>query len=287
MTWPRAGATLPDGIGGRLHHETEGLPLFLAAYLETLAQSGESGRGGAWPVPRGVVDLLRSRLGRGGRGAASAPDRGGHRPLLRPGGITGDQRPQRRRSRIRAGVLANRGIIIEVAEDPRHGPRYDFTHEKLRALVYEETSLARRRLLHGRAARSLAKRARLRRDLAARPRRSAGTSGWPAWTPTRRSASSWRATMPAASMPTPKRSPTTRTRWRWATPKRDSCTKRSVTCTRSWGRTPRRWAVTKPPRRCARRQTAGAALAEIERRSARPRPPRRVVRRPRRTSRPR
>ena len=70
-------------------------------------------------------------------------------------------------------VLANRGIITEVAEDASPAmpgpaaPRYDFTHEKLRALVYDETSLARRRLLHGRAARSLSERARLRRDLAA------------------------------------------------------------------------------------------------------------------------
>jgi tetratricopeptide (TPR) repeat protein len=35
----------------------------------------------------------------------------------------------------------------------REGPAaYDFAHERLRALVYEETSLARRRLLHARAA---------------------------------------------------------------------------------------------------------------------------------------
>ena len=52
-----AGADLPDGIGGRLYHETEGLPLFLAAYLEALAQSGAKGTGSAWPVPRGVAAI--------------------------------------------------------------------------------------------------------------------------------------------------------------------------------------------------------------------------------------
>ena len=35
---------------------------------------------------------------------------------------------------------------------PARPRAYDFTHEKLRGLVYDETSLARRRLLHGRAA---------------------------------------------------------------------------------------------------------------------------------------
>jgi tetratricopeptide (TPR) repeat protein len=37
-----------------------------------------------------------------------------------------------------------------------HDLTYDFNHEKLRALIYEETSLARRRLLHRRIAESLA-----------------------------------------------------------------------------------------------------------------------------------
>jgi tetratricopeptide (TPR) repeat protein len=44
---------------------------------------------------------------------------------------------------------------------------YDFGHEKLRALVYEETSLARRRLLHRRVAESLVRRARRRRETGA------------------------------------------------------------------------------------------------------------------------
>ncbi|HET9739942.1 MAG TPA: tetratricopeptide repeat protein, partial [Solirubrobacteraceae bacterium] len=45
--------------------------------------------------------------------------------------------------------LLAHGLIREHALD------YDFGHEQLRALVYEETSLARRRLLHGRAAGAL------------------------------------------------------------------------------------------------------------------------------------
>jgi tetratricopeptide (TPR) repeat protein len=57
--------------------------------------------------------------------------------------------------------LVGRGLIVETQ---RTGdPTYDFTHEKIRSLVYEETSLARRRLLHGRAADLLtSRRARFR-----------------------------------------------------------------------------------------------------------------------------
>ena len=90
-----AGTDLPDGIGGRLYHETEGLPLFLAAYLEALAQSGERGDGGEWAVPRGVTDLMQARLDAVRDAALQALQAAsGHRPFLRPGHATGDQWPQ-------------------------------------------------------------------------------------------------------------------------------------------------------------------------------------------------
>ena len=163
-----SGANLPDGIGGRLHHETEGLPLFLAAYLEALAQSGERGKGGEWPVPRGVTDLLQARLDAVGDAALQVLQAAAVigrsfdlEALLATSGRSDEE------VIVALEASAQRGIIREVAEDPGAAPRYDFTHEKLRALVYAETSLARRRLLHSRAARSLSERARLHRDLAA------------------------------------------------------------------------------------------------------------------------
>ncbi len=64
-------------------------------------------------------------------------------------------------------ALTSHGILREIAEGTGAAPSYNFTHEKLQGLVYDETGLARRRLLHGRAARFLSERARLRRDLAA------------------------------------------------------------------------------------------------------------------------
>jgi tetratricopeptide (TPR) repeat protein len=45
-----------------------------------------------------------------------------------------------------------------VRETPGPEPAYDFSHQKLRALVYDQTSLARRRLLHGRVAAALSRR---------------------------------------------------------------------------------------------------------------------------------
>ena len=46
--------------------------------------------------------------------------------------------------------LTRRGLIVE------REPGYDFSHDKLLALAYERTSLARRRLLHRRVAEQLA-----------------------------------------------------------------------------------------------------------------------------------
>ena len=47
---------------------------------------------------------------------------------------------------------------MKVGEELRGPLRYDFQHEQMRALAYEETSLARRRLLHRRVAEAMARR---------------------------------------------------------------------------------------------------------------------------------
>src|SRR5438105_14502097 len=61
--------------------------------------------------------------------------------------------------------LIAQGIVEEVHDGAgERGLNYDFSHEKLRTLVYEETSLARRRLLHRRIAEMLVGRMRGHRD---------------------------------------------------------------------------------------------------------------------------
>jgi tetratricopeptide (TPR) repeat protein len=54
--------------------------------------------------------------------------------------------------------LTSHGLLVEMAQAGM--PQYDFTHEKLRAMVYQDTSLARRRLLHRRAAEAFLARTR-------------------------------------------------------------------------------------------------------------------------------
>jgi predicted ATPase len=68
--------------------------------------------------------------------------------------------------------LVARGLLAEVRGPatglpPKGGatPTHDFAHEKLRALLYEDTSLGRRRVLHRRVAEALVGRARLRREV--------------------------------------------------------------------------------------------------------------------------
>jgi tetratricopeptide (TPR) repeat protein len=67
-------------------------------------------------------------------------------------------------------ALAGQELIREVAGEAAARPHYDFSHEKLRELVYQDTSLARRRLLHGRAARAAEQ---------PRPARSQGAAAGP------------------------------------------------------------------------------------------------------------
>lgn len=161
-------ASVPQDIAGRLYHETEGLPLLLAAYVETLTGGGSIATEGDWQVPRNVADLMRTRLddlSDTARQALQAAAVIGRSFDLDTVQATGGRTAEEIVGAVEA--LVGRGIIRELALDAGAAPWYDFTHEKLRTLVYDDTSLARRRLLHGRAARWLSERSRARRDLPA------------------------------------------------------------------------------------------------------------------------
>ncbi len=150
--------------------------------------------------------------------------------------------------------LVAHGLVREGAGD---GAAYDFSHQKLRALVYEQTALARRQLLHGRVAAALsgprpggeqaalvAQHLRLAGDQRGRP----STTGSPPSTRPR-------------STPTPTRSSTCRRRSRSATPTSRPCTSGSATCGRCSATTPARSPPTRPRRRTA---SDPSALAPIE-----------------------
>ena len=127
----------------RLYDETEGVPLLVVEYLNALTTGADE----SWPVPTGVNDLLRARLarvsdtGRQVLAAAAVLGRSFDVDTVRAvGGRTDEE------TVASLEELVRRGLIREGALD------YDFVHDQLRRLVSDDTSLARRRLLHARAA---------------------------------------------------------------------------------------------------------------------------------------
>ncbi|HSL01626.1 MAG TPA: AAA family ATPase [Rubrobacteraceae bacterium] len=156
----------PEELGRRLYDETEGLPLFLAEYLAAIAKGDLGAEDEAWSLPGGVRDLLAGRLETVGEserqvlGAAAVIGRSFDFDTAREASGRGEEE-----TIVALEELVGQGLIEEVGEDLEGSPVYDFGHEKLRALVYEEMSLARRRLLHRRVAETLARRARRRREV--------------------------------------------------------------------------------------------------------------------------
>jgi DNA-binding SARP family transcriptional activator len=144
------------GQAAWLYEETEGLPFFLTEYLAVTPE----GAPGA-PPPGGVRELLRAKLG---------PVSEAGRQLLATAAVIGRSfdfdtvRGASGRSEEETVAaleeLTERGLVREVREAGELPVlAYDFGHERMRALVYEQTSLARRRLLHRRVAEALAGRA--------------------------------------------------------------------------------------------------------------------------------
>ncbi len=156
------GATLSPALAERLYQETEGLPFFLVEYLNALEHGLQAAGAEEWPLPLGVRDLLRSRL-------RIVSETG--RQLLHAAAVIGrsfdfDTLHQASgRSEEEAVTALEELIALGIVAEMRGGDStqtltYDFSHEKLRGLVDEETSLARRRLLHRRVAEALAGRSR-------------------------------------------------------------------------------------------------------------------------------
>ncbi len=160
----------PRGIGEQLYRESEGLPYFVVEYLSAVGREGVPPGGAAWSLTGGVRNLLQSRL-------ASIGETGAQ--LLSTAAVIGrsfgfdilQEASGRTEEEVVTGLeeLIARGLIKQVETGvAQQGLVYDFNHEKLRALVYEETSLARRRLLHRRVAESLINAARLYHETGAR-----------------------------------------------------------------------------------------------------------------------
>src|SRR5580693_3117070 len=170
---PEAIAALLDLDGmpavevGQLMAETRGLPMLVREYIEALRSAGDSAEEGAqgleqadWWPPASVRDLLRARLQ-----TVSEPTR----QMLTAAAVLGSDNDA---DLLRAVSGRGEDEIVEAIDEaldrsllteippPAAGeaPSYGFPYEALRRTAYESATLARRRLLHGRAADILTRR---------------------------------------------------------------------------------------------------------------------------------
>ena len=147
---------------GRLLAETRGLPMLVREYVEALRSADPAdGNGPAdWWPPASVRDLLRSRLQ-----AVTEPTR----QMLTAAAVLGSDNDA---DLLRAVSGRGEDEIVEAIEEAlaramlteipppaaNEAPSYGFPYEALRRTAYESATLARRRLLHGRAADILTRR---------------------------------------------------------------------------------------------------------------------------------
>lgn len=143
----------------RLYTESEGLPFFLAELFSLVkSQMLSADSDNLWTLPHSIESLLRARLTPIGEslrqllGAASVLGRAFDDALLQT--CSG-------RSEIEVvdglDALLAHGLLVTKTE--QGSLSYDFFHDMLRRLIYEDLNSARRRLLHKRAAAVLLRRA--------------------------------------------------------------------------------------------------------------------------------
>jgi predicted ATPase/DNA-binding SARP family transcriptional activator len=172
---PALPSGLPDDFVDHLYRETEGNPFFLVEYLGALHYNQSISNTPVWEIPPGVRGLLQTRLD-------SAGDLG--KQILSAAAVVGrsfdfsilQQASGRGELETVEGleILLQHGLVVEQPAGQEADPlqpgshlSYDFSHDKLRSLAYEQTSQARRRLLHQRVGEVYAGRARRRRAAAA------------------------------------------------------------------------------------------------------------------------
>jgi len=144
----------PQALRGRLYRETEGLPFFIIEYLHNAASLGDDA------VPTSIHEIQLARM-------ESLNE--AERQLLTTAAVIGRSadynilREASGRSEEEAvnaldGLLAKNMLVESGARlGSVPSPVYDFTHETLYRVVYDQSSLARRRLLHRRTAEALSK----------------------------------------------------------------------------------------------------------------------------------
>ncbi|MFL5870292.1 MAG: AAA family ATPase [Solirubrobacterales bacterium] len=142
--------TAGDELAHRIYLESEGLPLFVSEYVAAIGV----GEGEELPsLPGEVRTALEARLAgldsisRQAVGAAAVLGRRFGFDILR---ATSGRDDEETVDALEALVV--KGLLVQAAGGEAE---YEFSHQKLRQLVYEGVSLPRRRLLHRRAAAAL------------------------------------------------------------------------------------------------------------------------------------
>ncbi len=135
-------------LGARLYVESGGLPFFVVEYLDALARGDDEPD---WALPVGVRDLLERRLAGLGElslqvlAAAAVLGRAFDPDTVRAASGRSDEEVV-----LALEELVGCGLLVEGSDGV-----VDFRHEQARELVGSRMTLARRRLLHRRAAAEL------------------------------------------------------------------------------------------------------------------------------------
>lgn len=150
-------ARLPVNFEEHLFTETEGLPFFVVEYLADLQKSDYKQMDDSWKIPDQIRELIIKRIDAIDETswqlltAAGVIGRNFSFPLLTMTSGRSDMETIKGLE-----TLIQFGLLVELeTREPAPQPVYDFTHNKIRQVVYEETSLARRRLLHKRVAEAM------------------------------------------------------------------------------------------------------------------------------------
>jgi DNA-binding SARP family transcriptional activator len=155
------GKPFSDNLIEKLYQDSEGLPYFLTEYLSVINLQESQANSDEIPLPASIRELLHSRLAQLSQPGIT---------LLSTAAVVGrsfdfdtvcNVSLQSEDTCIRSlEELLTRGLIQATAgrnEDDEIS--FDFMHDKLRSLVYEEISRPRRRLLHKSIANALVQRA--------------------------------------------------------------------------------------------------------------------------------
>jgi predicted ATPase len=140
----------------RISQESEGNPFFLTAYLQALLNDSIEGETGQQSIPETIIEMVRSRLayispaGRQILQTAAVIGRSFEfQTLHEASGRAEDE------SIFALEELVAHGLVKELRDGSPQIIRYDFSHDKIRWIVFQDISLARLRLLNRRIAESL------------------------------------------------------------------------------------------------------------------------------------